>query len=165
MPLFSSQVTIFHCFISVCQEGLCGVCGSNETYEKVVSKISETLVLFPITDGASVRKSALTETWRTGWLKMPASCTHADESQKQMHSTRREPERCSGWSPGGHFPFSMDRLLTFWLAAGWLCLFIIELCRFLSIWNRHINTEVQVWTVRLSILLRRVALHSHLKNK
>ncbi len=40
------------------------------------------------------------------------------QSQKQLHLSCCAHERCAGWSPGGHFPSSIDRLLTFWLAAG-----------------------------------------------
>lgn len=40
------------------------------------------------------------------------------QSQKQLDLSCCARERCASWSPGGHFPSSMDRLLTFWLAAG-----------------------------------------------
>lgn len=40
------------------------------------------------------------------------------QSQKQLDLSCCARESCTSWSPWGHFPSSMDRLLTFWLAAG-----------------------------------------------
>lgn len=40
------------------------------------------------------------------------------QSQNPPRLSCRWREKCAGWSPGARFPSSMDRLLTFWLAAG-----------------------------------------------
>lgn len=64
-----------------------------------------------------MRELELTETWRTDLV----FCVHTDKVKSSwiwVAACEKERERCAGWSPGGHFPSSMDRLLTFWLAAG-----------------------------------------------
>jgi len=49
---------------------------------------------------------------------MLAFCMHADKVKSSCIWVASATKRCADWSPGGHFPSSMDRLLTFWLAAG-----------------------------------------------
>lgn len=102
-----------------------------------------------IQDRHKMRELELTERWGAGWHQTPAFWTRTDKSQKQLRLSccfAREtctPEWGWGWRGGRGggviSPPRMDRLLTFDWQQGWRRPFIIEPCRFLSIWKRHIN--------------------------
>lgn len=87
---------------------------SVSSVKRWLQKFSKEMVI----ERQGMRELELTETWRAGWHKTLAFCMHADKVKSGWIWVAVRERGCAGWSPGGHFPSSMDRLLTFWLAAG-----------------------------------------------